>query len=962
MATVDREELLSDIPPLRPQDEPLSDDVRRLRERLSRTIDTLAGTHVFEDVERLSELTRRRRGLLGRPEPDCRDQMIQLIAGWDLERAEAAVRAFAIYFQLVNTAEETHRVRRRRAYQRTPDGSPPRSLAAAMDDLQHDGASAAALSDAIANMELRPVMTAHPTESLRHTTQAKLVALHQLLLRRADATLAEQAAIDAEIAMHIEALWQSDQLRHRRPTVLEEARLLLDTFDQTLWDAVPTVIGELRRQAQRVGATMPQGTRPLTLGSWMGGDRDGNPAVTAPVTLQTALLMKERVLLRHLEAVRELEQILSHSTRRVRVAPELVASIAENGEAMPQVRARNADRNRAEPYRLKLTYMGARLQATLAANRQAAARVDPAALGPRARQALREAAEDGIPYAAADEFAADLALIADSLRRHGAQASADLAVQALIDRVGAFGLHLATLDVRAHALHFGAAVDEVAAVAAALPPGKRYRDLEERERIAFLQSSLEQRRALLPPGATLSAETQDSIALFATVRSIREQVGPDSIQSCIVSMAKAASDVLAPLFLAREAGLGSWHDNTFHSELRIVPLFEQIDALEAAPAVMHELFCNRAYQRQLAAHGSLQEVMIGYSDSAKEAGILSAQWALYRAQEALLRVAEAAKVRLLFFHGRGGTVSRGGGPSHDAILAQPPGCVRGQLKFTEQGEMIQFTYGLLDIARWSLEQALAATLDHDFRDWRAGVSETDRDRFYAAMDELAATAQSAYRSAIHDNPDLFPYLSRVTPLDELSVLPIGSRPAYRPDGDASVGSLRAIPWVFSWMQSRHVLTGWMGVGTALRSYIDQHGPTGLALLRDMRDRWPCFAALLSNVEMVCAKADMDIAEHYVRTLGNGEGDTRLFAALRLEYERTVGAIREVNGVSRLLENNPVLRRSIDLRNPYVDALSFLQVELLRRRRAARAEEEDPELLGAILRSINGVAAGLRNTG
>jgi phosphoenolpyruvate carboxylase len=375
---------------------------------------------------------------------------------------------------------------------------------------------------------------------------------------------------------------------------------------------------------------------------------------------------------------------------------------------------------------------------------------------------------------------------------------------------------------------------------------------------------------------------------------------------------------------------------------------------------MESLFSDPFYRKQLDAHGRTQEVMIGYSDSAKDAGILTAAWSLYRAQEALAEAAKRHDVKLLLFHGRGGTVSRGGGPAHKAILAQPPGSVGGRIKITEQGEVIQLKYGLPDIARRTLELTVSAVLAHGFDDWRDRVDEVDRARFAEVMDELSDAAYRRFRGTVYEDPELFDYFMAVSPLDELAAFPIGSRPAYRAGSAQGIESLRAIPWVFGWMQSRHVLTGWLGVGTALRGFLDRNGDVGLAQLRDMAARWPFFAALLENVEMVCAKGDLDIAAHYVRTLA-GPGSQRIFGELRAEYDRTTSSVRQILGVHRLLERNLVLRRSIDLRNPYVDALSFLQVELLSRRRAAESPEDD-ELRDAILRSINGVAAGLRNTG
>ena len=932
----------STVTPVRPQDQPLQDDVRRLGAMLGRAIDALSGTAVFEDVERLRRLCRdRRRG------GAAAEDVVGLVRSWDLERAEAVVRAFSLYFRLVNTAEQTHRVRRRRHHQRAGAADQRGSLAETVGRLHAQGVAPSDIARAFAGLRLSPVFTAHPTESMRRTTKDKLGALHQLLLSRDDAvTDREREALDRQARLHIEALWQADELRHRRPTVIEEVRELLDVFDRVLWDEAPALLAEARRALGSLpgGPTLPATAVPLRLGSWMGGDRDGNPFVTPDVTLRTARLMKERVLLRYLESVVDTKKWLSHSTNRVVVLPALAESIAQDGPRLPRVSERNAVRNRFEPYRLKLSFVEGRLQNTLAVT--------------RGEQA--ETAE--APYGSPEEFLADLQLLADSLRSHGADSTADGVLQPLIDRVRMFGFHLATLDIRQHARKHEAALGEMLAVGGVLPDPEAFAALPLDEREALLLAELDNPRPLLGADAVLSPKTAEVLEVFHVVRQVQEECGRDAVHTCVISMARSAADLLTVLMLAREAGLVSGRGDSFKSSLQVAPLFETRADLAGAPDVMRRLFDDPGYARQLAAHGRQQEVMIGYSDSAKDAGILTASWALYGAQEALTTVAAEAGVRLELFHGRGGTVSRGGGPSHRAILAQPPGSVGGRIKITEQGEIIQFKYGFPDIARRSLELAVSALLTHSYADWRDDVSEVDRARFAEILDALGHTAWRTFRATIYDDEELFAYFMAVTPLEELAVLPIGSRPAYRAGSAQGIESLRAIPWVFGWTQSRHALPGWLGVGSALQGWLDEHGEAGLAELRDMAARWPFFATLLENVEMVCAKADLDIATHYVRTLGGGPGAERILAALRAEYDRTVSALRRIVGFERLLERAPVLRRSIDLRNPYVDALSFLQVELLGRRRAGGPDANDPALLDAILRSLNGVAAGMRNTG
>ncbi|MCP4868995.1 MAG: phosphoenolpyruvate carboxylase [Proteobacteria bacterium] len=921
----------------RPQDRPLHDDVRRLGALLGDTIGALSGTSTFEDVEQLRALTRARRGADGEPDPTADARIVELIGGWDAARAEEVVRAFSRYFQLVNTAEQTHRVRRRRYHKQAGTAPQRGSVVATLAELVEAGATPDELAKQLSKLQVRPVLTAHPTESVRRTTQDKLRVLHELLL---------DGGFPDAVAMHIEALWQSDELRHRRPTVLEEVKSLLAAFDRTLWESIPELYAELRRALAAHGATLARDARPVTLGSWIGGDRDGNPFVTPEVTLQAARMMKERVLEKHLATVRELKTFVSHSTRRAHALPALIDSLERDGRDLPAIRTRNAIRNRFEPYRLKLSFMEARLAANLANLRD--------------RAGVADGDDRPGAYATAHEYLADLQLVAASLSSHGAKRSVAGLLQPAVDRARAFGFHLATLDIRQHSRRHEAAMTELVAAARILPAGRTYADLDEEVRSALLRSELVGRRLLRAPGASFTAGTQETLDLFDVVAEVRRECGSASIETCVVSMTDAASDLLEVLVLARESGLLSWEGDKLRSSLRVAPLFETRADLVAAPAVMESLFVDPFYKEQLRAHGNVQEVMIGYSDSAKDAGILTAAWSLYRAQEVLEEAAARHGVKLLLFHGRGGTVSRGGGPAHKAILAQPPRSVAGRIKITEQGEVIQLKYGLPEIARRTLELTASAVLAHGFNDWRDDVGEADRVRFAAVMDELSDVAYRTFRSTVYDDPELFDYFMSVGPLDELAALPIGSRPAYRAGSAKGIESLRAIPWVFGWMQSRHVLTGWLGVGSALDGFLQAHGDAGLAELRDMAARWPFFAALLENVEMVCAKGDLDIAAHYVRSLA-GPGSDRIFTALKAEFDRATSAVQAVLGVETLLERNPVLRRSIDLRNPYVDALSFLQVELLRRRRDA-SNAEDDELRGAILRSINGVAAGLRNTG
>ena len=932
-------------------DAPLAADVRLLSSILGNMIRMVDGEEVFSAVEQLRGLAQRRRGVRQEPEPQLTAEIVELVQSWPLWLAAEVGNAFLTYFLLTNTAEETHRIRRRRV-RSTDSQIAPRSIPAVVEQLLSRGIDEDTIRAQSAGIHLQPVFTAHPTESQRLTMLGTLQDVHRLLLEREQAIPSELDDIDSTLRTHIEGLWQADHLRYRRPTVLEESRLLLRTFETTLWDAVPAVASRFRRAT---GVRPEDAPSPIVLGSWMGGDADGNPNVTPDLSWQTALTMRAQVLRLHLQAVRAMDGMLPHSVRRVAASQRLQASLQRDARRMPRVEERLERRNAAERYRLKIRYMTARLQATLEA--------DHALLDTRAVNihdaGLSSSEPDGVPYDSARDFVDDLEAIAESLRLHGANAGAETVVQPLIDRARAFGFHLATLDIRDHANRFHAAADAVLKGLDIQPPGGSYLELSPDQREDFLAGELD--RDYFPVGHAMSTHDDDTLRRFRAARRIQRICGEDAVQTCIVSMSEHAADVLAPVLIARQAGLNDINLRAPGGRIRIAPLFERVVDLERAPAVLRSLFSHGAYRRHLKAHNDLQEVMVGYSDSAKDSGVLPSLWGLYRAQDLMHEVAREAGIDLMFFHGRGGTVSRGGGPSHDAILALPPHTTEAGIKFTEQGEMIQFTYGMPGLAKWNLEQSLAAAVvkrfDHDHEDAPSA------ERYHAAMDELAETAERAYRDQVVDDPDLHAYFQRVTPIGMLGNLAIGSRPTFRPGSDASLTSLRAIPWVFAWMQTRHVITGWMGVGTAIEQFIQDHGEAGETLLRDMRARWPFFATLLSNVEMVLAKADFDVAEHYARTLGDGDRDLRTFGRLSEEYYRTVRMVNRLSDQERLLDRSPVLQRSIALRNPYVDALSFLQVELLSRiRDLPEGAPEYADTLEAILRSVNGVAAGLRNTG
>jgi phosphoenolpyruvate carboxylase len=813
-------------------------------------------------------------------------------------------------------------------------------------------------------------MTAHPTEAARRTLLEKHRRVAELLADFDEENLAprRRAELHARLATEVESVWQTDEVRHTQPTVLDEVNHGLYYFDATLFDAAPALLDELER---RLGENFPgvklrDGASPLRFGSWIGGDRDGNPFVTPEITWETVRLQQRLALRKYRDAVAELGRRLSESSRFAPATDELRESLKDDAKLLPAVAAEVAARNAEEPYRQKLSYIYARIENTLRRNRDL-----KSALRLTEQHALISV-RPGLPIIAAltgsDTDKAnvyrdgaslweDLRLVRDSLRA-GKAVYAARAVDRLMRQVATFDLHLATLDLRQHSERHTAALSEITRALGACD----YARMSEDERVEWLTRELATPRPLIASDARYSAETTETLNVFRVASRALNEISPKAIRTYIISMTREVSDLLAVLVLAKEAGLLQTGDNP-QPRISVSPLFETIEDLRRAPYVMRRLFEHPIYRRLLAAHGGLQEVMIGYSDSSKDGGILTSSWELYKAQERLWEVARARGVELRLFHGRGGTVGRGGGPSHEAILAQPPETVACRIKITEQGEVVSSKYSLPEIALRSLElttsAVIAASLPHATRNARK------LSRWKEVMEEISAEAFAAYRRLVRETPGFYDYFVQATPVEELQHLRIGSRPAKRKAGSKSMDDLRAIPWVFGWTQSRHLLPGWLAVGTALENFVNARPRENLRLLRKMYQEWPFFHSTISNIEMTLAKADFQIARQYAsRTLDQQLGK-RVFRMLEEEYERACRAVLQITGEKRLLDQSPVLQRSIAVRNPYVDPLSYLQVELLARRRGgvSGANSSDREkLLYATLLTINGIAAGMRNTG
>jgi phosphoenolpyruvate carboxylase len=912
---------------------PLRADVRLLGEILGSTMKRHGGKELFEIEERIRELSK---SLRNRADRRREKELLDLLRALDLETSVGVIRAFAAYFQLTNIAEQHHRIRRRRFYAlETPETPQPGSLADLFERLSKSRVDPVGVGRVIGKLAIQPVITAHPTEAVRRSLLEKHRRIADLLgeLDRKDLPSLLRDGLREDLEREVEAIWLTDELRRFQPSVLDEVTNALYYFDVVLFEAVPDFLEELHRAASRLpGLEISENVTPLRFGSWVGGDRDGNRFVTPSVTWETLLRQRELVLSKYLRAVDELGSRMSESERFCPPLDGLVESLGRDRSRFPE-RAREAEaRNPEEPYRQKLGFIRERLERTRTGSREEGAYLSP------------------------NELVDDLATIEESLRSNETGSAAR--VRRLMLQVGTFGFHLASLDLRQSSERHADALTELTDAVGIIPTyGKR----SEADRVRFLTEELLTPRPLLGIDARTSESTAETLEVFRVARRALDELGEESIGTYVISMAKDVSDVLAVLALAKEAGLyrppvGS---GDIVARLRVAPLFETIDDLRRAPDVMAHLFENPVYRPVLVAQGGLQEVMLGYSDSSKDGGILTSSWELFKAQEALSEVARGHEIDLRLFHGRGGSVGRGGGPSHQAILAQPKGSVDGRIKITEQGEVVSTKYGLPEIALRSLELQTSAVIEASLP---GEPNEARLSRWREVMERLSALAFDAYRDTVR-RAGFTEYFLDATPVEELQHLHIGSRPARRKTRSKGLEDLRAIPWVFGWTQSRHLLPGWLGVGSALEAFVSRKSSKELRILREMFRHWPYFRSTLSNIEMALAKADFQIARQYAERLPGGKG-RKLFERLEEEYHRTSRRVLQVTGQRTLLEKTPVLKRSIELRNPYVDPMSYLQVELLARyrKKGARARETQDQLLYAILLTINGIASGLRNTG
>lgn len=913
-------------------------DVRFLGNILGEVLVHQGGRELLDVVENIREMSK---SLRAEYIPELNEEFKKLIESLSPDIRHQVIRAFAIYFQLVNIAEQNHRIRRKRDYERSAgEAVQPGSIESAIQDLKERGIPVEDVKAMMADISLELVMTAHPTEATRRAVLDihKRMANDVMELDNPTLTYREREKLREKLLNEVLTLWQTDELRDRKPTVIDEVRNGLFYFEETLFDVIPDVYEELERCLEKYYPG-EQWHVPgyLRFGSWIGGDRDGNPSVTANVTWETLTLHRQLAIKKYKEELKELMGLLSFSTSIVAISDELKESIRQDKQNIDVVRCLELWRNEKEPYKIKISYMLEKLSNTKS-------------------EELK-----GSPkrYNTPEELKQDLLIIDRSLRHHFADYVADTHIRKLIRQVELFGFHLSALDIRQHSKEHENAMTEILAKMNIV---NDYASLTEDEKIKLLHDLLNDPRPLTSGHLDYSESTRECLDVYHTVYRAQQEFGKECISSYLISMTEAASDLLEVMVFAKEVGL--FHkepDGTARCTLQSVPLFETIEDLHAAPGIMKRLFELPVYRSAVMAMSNMQEIMLGYSDSNKDGGVVTANWELRVALNDITAVGKDYDVKLKFFHGRGGALGRGGMPLNRSILAQPPHTVGGGIKITEQGEVLSSRYAMQGIAYRSLEQATwalvtAARLAKFPQQDGASVAE-----YEMIAKQISETALNKYQDLIFRDPDFLTFFKESTPLNEIGELNIGSRPSKRKNSDR-FEDLRAIPWVFAWTQSRYLLPAWYAAGTALNEYVGGSGER-LDTLKKAYAEFPFFRSLIDNLQMALAKADLHIAKEYAGMIKDAAIRDRIFTMIEREYELTSAMILQITGQSEILDNVPVIQESIRLRNPYVDPLSYMQVQLLNELRALRAAEgDDSELLREVLLTINGIAAGLRNTG
>lgn len=900
----------------------LRDDIRLLGRILGDTVRDQEGAELFDLVERIRQTSIR----FHRDEDRlARRELEQILDSMSTSETVRIVRAFSYFSHLANIAEDQNNIRQMRAGKGGGSGVLAETLAHA----KAAGISADALRDFFKTALVSPVLTAHPTEVRRKSTMDREMEVAALLDRRERVALTaeEAAASDEQLRREVLTLWQTNLLRRTKLTVLDEVANGLSFYDYTFLREVPRLVNTLEDRLEEGGEQAAGELASfLRMGSWIGGDRDGNPFVTADVMRGTLRLQSSRVMQFYLNELHVLGSELSIAAHLADVSEELRTLAERSPDTSPH--------RSGEPYRLAVSGIYARLTATAEMLQV---------------EITRRPVGKGAPYDSVGEFKADLDVLHRSLISNNAGVIARGRLRLLRRAVDCFGFHLARLDIRQNS-----AVHErtIAELMDAANPGMSYLALGEDARISLLTNELRSTRSLVSPFVKYSDETMGELNVFHAAAEAHAKFGSDAIPQCIISMCKSMSDMLEVAVLLKEVGLV--HPSG-RSAINIVPLFETIEDLQASSTIMDRMLSLHDYRRLVDSRGSVQEVMLGYSDSNKDGGFVTSGWELYKAEIGLVDVFERHGVRLRLFHGRGGSVGRGGGPSYDAIIAQPGGAVNGQIRITEQGEIISSKYSNAEVGRNNLEILAAATLEASLLHPRQSAP---RREYLTAMDELSSLAFKAYRGLVYETDGFVDYFWASTVINEIATLNIGSRPASRKKTRA-IEDLRAIPWVFSWAQCRLMLPGWYGFGSAVEQWIAEHPDKGMPFLKELYKEWPFFRMLLSNMDMVLAKSSIAIASRYAELVPDEALREKIFGRIRREWHSCIETLLDIMGHDRLLQGNPLLERSVRHRFPYLDPLNHVQVELLKEH---RAQNPDEQVLRGIQLTINGISAGLRNTG
>ncbi len=910
------------------KDQPLREGIRLLGRLLGDCVREQEGDEVFDLVENIRQTSIR---FYRDEDEDAKHELEAYLNALTPEQAVQVVRAFSYFSHLANIAEDEHHIRRTRAHDIVGDAPRAGTIANTLARAGAAGISPLAIREFFADALVSPVLTAHPTEVRRKSTMRHEMEIAAQLDKRdrGDWTPEELAGIDARLRRAVLAVWQTNLLRQAKMTVRDEVENGLSYYDHTFLRELPRFHAALEDRLslldpEGAGTAMPSFLR---IGSWIGGDRDGNPFVTAAVLHETLEVQATRAFEFYLNELHELGGDLSLSSRVVSVSAELLALAETSPDASPH--------RKLEPYRRAISGLYARLAAT------------SVKLGASAPS--RHPVGDAEPYASPAELLADLDVIRDSLAANKSAALTEGRLRHLSRAVDCFGFHLASLDLRQNSVVHERTIAELFE---AVAPGSGYGGLDEMQRRDLLVRELQTPRALLRPLWAYSDEAESEIAVFRAAAHAHKVFGPRAIRTSIVSNTTAVSDLLELAVLLKQVGLVQPEGT---SAINIVPLFETIEDLRNCGAVMEQLLSVPAYRALVAALGDVQEVMLGYSDSNKDGGYVTSGWELYKAEIGLIGIFRRHGVRLRLFHGRGGTVGRGGGPSYEAILAQPTGAVQGQIRITEQGEIISSKYSNPDLGRRNLEALAAATLEASLL--QPAEDEPD-ERYLETMAQLSDLAYAAYRHLVYETEGFEAYFRASTVISEISGLNIGSRPAARKTA-SRIGDLRAIPWVFSWAQCRLMLPGWYGFGAAVEAWLARNPDDGLARLQAMYADWPFFRAQLSNMDMVLAKSSIAIASRYAGLVEDETLRREIFGRIRSEWTASIDALLRITGSDRLLQGNPLLERSIENRFPYLDPLNHIQVELLK---LHRRNADNPKVLRGIQLTINGISAGLRNSG